>query len=405
VRILIYGINFSPELVGIGKYSGELASWLAEQGDEVRVITAPPYYPAWRVQAPYAGWRYRHEAGRVSVLRCPLWVPAKPSGLTRILHLFSFALSSFFPALWQAAWRPDIVLVIEPPLFCAPAAWLTARLGGAKACLHVQDFEVDAAFDLGVLKSKGLRKLALAVESWLMRRFDKVFTISPRMLDKLQQKNVPVGRCALFPNWVDTTRIYPLERPSQFRARWNIPEDRIVYLYSGNIGAKQGLENLIEAARSLQNDTRLIFVICGHGAFYAQLRALAHDVKNIQWHELQPAEELNELLNLADIHLLPQRANAADLVMPSKLTGMLASGKPIITTALPGTQVAEVVAHAGLVVPPDHVKDLIAAMRQLAHDRDFRRRLGQEARQYALRYLDQEKILREFRRHIAGIGR
>jgi len=148
VRLLLYGINFSPELVGIGKYSGELASWLAEQGDEVRVITAPPYYPAWRVQAPYSGWHYQREEGRVSaVLRCPLWVPAKPSGLTHILHLLSFALSSFIPVLWQATWRPDIVLVIEPPFFCAPAAWLTARLCGAKACLHVQDFEVDAAFD------------------------------------------------------------------------------------------------------------------------------------------------------------------------------------------------------------------------------------------------------------------
>lgn len=403
MRILLYGINYSPELVGIGKYSGEIAAWLAAQGDEVRVITSPPYYPAWRVQAPYSGARYQRDTGAVTVLRCPLWVPAKPSGLTRILHLLSFALSSFVPVLWQATWRPDVVLVIEPPFFCAPAAWLTARLCGAKACLHVQDFEVDAAFDLGLLKSDWLRKFVLAAESWLMRRFDKVFTISPRMLDKLLQKQVSTQRCGLFPNWVDAETIYPLAGPSHFRARWHITENQIVCLYSGNIGAKQGLENIIEAAKRLQENRRFVFIICGHGAFYTQLRALAKDIKNIQWHELQPVEQLNDLLNLADIHLLPQRANAADLVMPSKLTGMLASGKPVIATALPGTQVAEVVENTGLVVPPDNVEMLLAAIKRLADDSALRRRLGQNARQYALHYLHKEKILSDFRQALNSL--
>jgi colanic acid biosynthesis glycosyl transferase WcaI len=169
-------------------------------------------------------------------------------------------------------------------------------------------------------------------------------------------------------------------------------------LYSGNIGAKQGLETVIAAAQRLQNDSRFVFVMCGHGAFYGQLRRLAQGVKNIQWHELQPIEHLNELLNLADIHLLPQRANAADLVMPSKLTGMLASGKPIIATALPGTQVAEVVKNTGIVVPPDDADSMVNAIKKLTDDLDLRYSLGKNARQYAEHYLDKEKILSSFKR-------
>jgi colanic acid biosynthesis glycosyl transferase WcaI len=405
VRVLIYSINFFPELVGIGKYTGEMATWFAEQGDEVRVITAPPYYPDWQVQAPYHSFWYRNEslAKNLSVLRCPLWVPPKPSGLTRILHLFGFAFGSFFPMLWQVMWKPDKIIVIEPPFFCAPISWLSARLSGAKACLHVQDFEVDAAFDLGLLKSKWLQRLVLFLESTMMRRFDKVFTISPKMLEKLEQKKIPQKNCDLFPNWVDTQTIYPLENKSLFRKFWKITDKQIVLLYSGNIGAKQGLETIIEVARQLQGESRFIFVICGQGAFYPQLREQAENIKNIQWHELQPLEKLNDLLNLADIHLLPQRADAADLVMPSKLTGMLASGKPIIATALPGTQVADVVIETGLIVPPDNPSALLQAIRELADNPEMRRNLGKKSRNYAIKYLDKDKVLSDFRQKLKNL--
>ena len=184
-----------PELTGIGKYTGEMAEWLAARGHEVRVVTAPPYYPAWKVTEGYTGWRYQREGDKATltglprryaprndgavemvVYRCPLWVPGRPSGLKRILHLASFALSSLPVMLRQTFWRPDVVWVVEPPLFCSPAALLTARLCGAKSWLHVQDFEVDAAFDLGILKAGLLRRWVLAVERWLMRRFDHVLT-------------------------------------------------------------------------------------------------------------------------------------------------------------------------------------------------------------------------------------
>ncbi|MDQ6953563.1 MAG: hypothetical protein Q9M15_08555 [Mariprofundaceae bacterium] len=91
----------------------------------------------------------------VLVYRCPLYVPAKASGLKRIIHLASFALSSFPIMLKHIFWKPDVVMVIEPPLLCAPMAWLTARLSGAKCWLHIQDFEVDAAFDLGIFRLHG----------------------------------------------------------------------------------------------------------------------------------------------------------------------------------------------------------------------------------------------------------
>ena len=132
MKLLIYGINFAPELTGIGKYTGEMAQWLAHAGHEVRVITAPPYYPDWKVAPGHSASRYRSESWQgVRVIRAPLWVPHQPGGLKRLLHLASFALTSL-PALFaQWRWKPDVVWVVEPPLMCAPAAVAFAALRGA----------------------------------------------------------------------------------------------------------------------------------------------------------------------------------------------------------------------------------------------------------------------------------
>ncbi len=134
MKILLYSANFAPEPTGIGKYSGEMASWLAAQGHEVRVVAAPPYYPAWKLAEGYAWPPYRREQWQgVSVFRAPLWVPASPGGLARVLHLLTFAAASLPSMLRQAFWRPDVVFTVAPAFVCAPAGWLTARLCGAQS--------------------------------------------------------------------------------------------------------------------------------------------------------------------------------------------------------------------------------------------------------------------------------
>ncbi|MDD5036730.1 MAG: glycosyltransferase WbuB [Methylococcaceae bacterium] len=508
MRILIHGINYAPELAGIGKYSGEMAEWLAIRGHEVRVVTAPPYYPQWKIQEGYSGSSYKRENLKgVEVYRCPLWVPGKVSGMKRILHLLSFAVSSFPVMLRQIFWRPEVVLVIEPPLFCAPQAWLVTRLSGAKAWIHVQDFEVDAAFDLGLLPSGKFRNAVLFIERTLLRGFDKVSTISGRMMVKLESKGVDANKRVLFPNWVDikpnlpppaplirgafyfshdkgrvgdnivdlrfskpsprqgegwdggkaletaTKRrdsaqgsgvlpplcpppirgrfldstvlrvgeglpgrsemdkfipgnypIYPLDCKSPMRDELGIPDDAVVCIYSGNMGEKQGLEVLIEVAQRLAPESPIRFVLCGSGAAKERLHEAGKDLANILWLSLQPTEKLNDLLNLADIHLLPQRADAADLVMPSKLTGMLASGRPVIATAHPGTEVAEVVSQCGLVTEPGDAEGLAQAILALARNPILRQKLGRSARQYAVECLDKEAVLRQFERDLCRMG-
>ncbi|GAB6069232.1 WcaI family glycosyltransferase [Thiomicrorhabdus hydrogeniphila] len=396
MKILLISTNYSPELTGIGKYSGEMAQWLSKNGHDVRVICTPPYYPEWKVSEGYSAWKYQKQtAENLTVYRCPIWVPAKPSGLKRLVHLASFALTSLPVVLRHIFWRADVVICVEPPLFNSFGAILTSKLSGAKSILHIQDFEVDAAFELGIVKANWLKRFIYGFERFLMRRFDRVSTISEAMLDKLNQKGIAKEKQLFFPNWVDTSFIHPLDTVSEYRAELNIPLDQPVVLYSGNMGEKQGLEIVIEAAKNLAEDN-IQFIMCGSGAALERLQTLAKGLDNILWLPLQPFERLNQFLNLADIHLLPQQAGAADLVMPSKLTGILSSGRPVVATAQQGTQVACVIEGKGIVVEPADSEAFTAAIKTLANDSNMRAELGRKARAYAENSLEYSAIMRNF---------
>lgn len=406
MRILVYGINYAPELTGIGKYSGEMVEWLCKRGHEIHVVTAPPYYPAWCIGEGYSAWRYRREvisSGKVTIYRCPLWVPGNPSGIKRLIHLASFGLSSFPVALFQVFWKPEAVIVIEPSLVCAPSAWMVSKLCGAKSWLHVQDFEVDAAFDLGILIPGRLRTIVMFCERLVMRLFHQVSTISPIMVNRLAHKGVDQDKTTLFPNWVDTENIRPLNKPPSLRAELGIFEDSIVALYSGNMGEKQGLEIVLEAAQHLVSKKQIRFILCGNGSSRSRLKNTYAHLTNVTWLPLQPAEKLNELLNVADIHLLPQRSDAADLVMPSKLTGMLSSGRPVIASARTGTQLAEIVSNCGMVVLPGDVEGLVQALTVLAEDEEKRKLLGIKARTYAEKHMAKSQVLSEFEKILIAL--
>jgi colanic acid biosynthesis glycosyl transferase WcaI len=293
----------------------------------------------------------------------------------------------------QMFWRPDVVMTVAPAFVCAPAGWLVAKLTGAKAWLHLQDFEVDVAFQMGMLKGQRLKNLVLGMERWMLKRFDVVSSISGRMLQRLRDKGVSNENIRLFPNWVDIDHVKTSAKPSDYREQLNIAPDAKVSLFSGTLGAKQGLMVIPDAAHRLAHRTDIVFVVCGEGAMKSQLVEAAKTLPNLLLLPLQPFERLGELLGLADVHLLTQSEDVEDLVLPSKLTGMLASGRAIIATCREGTEIAAVVSQCGIVVPPAHGEALAAAIERLADDRDQRDTMGTNARAYSETNLSREKVL------------
>lgn len=407
MKILVYGINYSPELTGIGKYTGEMVEWMASQGHDVRVITAPPYYPEWKVGERYSSWRYRREEGAATVWRCPLYVPKQPSTLKRLIHLGSFALSSFFPLMAQRRWKPDRIIGVVPTLFCTPGMRLLGKLSGARTLLHIQDYEVDAMLGLGMAgKGKGgkVAKLASAFERSGLHNVDYVSTISRSMMNKAQEKGVPAEKVIFFPNWSEVARFRDVtdQDAQALRAQLGLPAEQKIILYSGNIGEKQGLESVIDAALQL-SEHPWMFVIVGQGGGKARLEKMASErgLTNIRFFPLQSYDALPALLKMADCHLVVQKRGAADAVLPSKLTNILAVGGNAVITAEAATELGQLCnSYPGIAVcvEPESVPALVTGIEQaLAMPKE-----NTVAREYAERTLEKENVLSQFIADIRG---
>jgi colanic acid biosynthesis glycosyl transferase WcaI len=405
-RILFIGGNYYPEPIGIGKYNGEMIDMLAREGHYCTVITSYPYYPQWKVQQPYTQkpiWftkEVKYAEGdlaspAIQVYRCPQYIPDRPTGKARMLLDLTFCLSAFFllAACLLFKKKYDLVIVVAPCFQLGLLGILYKKLKGAKFLYHIQDLQIDCARDLNMIKSRKVIYLLLQAEKYILRNADIISSISPGMIKKIN------GKCnkdvVLFPNWVDTSIYFPLDERATLKKEFNFaPTDKIV-LYSGAIGEKQGLENIIHIAKSLEHFNNLKFVICGSGPYRDALHTLQKtlSLKNVVFLQLQPPHKLNHFLNMADIHLVLQKSNASDLVMPSKLTTILSVGGVSIITANKNSSLYQLVESnkMGVLVEPDNRSELLAAIERTLNNDNAH--INKNARAYAENFLSIQKVI------------
>jgi colanic acid biosynthesis glycosyl transferase WcaI len=403
-RILLIGGNFYPELTGIGKYNGEMAEFLANTGYQCTVITSYPYYPFWKTQKPYSGksWWYKKETKQVdnsaiTIYRCPQYVPKNPTGSKRMLLDLSFCISSFlkvFHLLFKEKY--DYVITVAPCFQIGLIGLFYKKIKGAKLIYHVQDLQIDAARDLKIVRSKSLINFLLKIERFILKRADVVSTISTGMIKKIESKYVrPV---AYFPNWVDTKVLYPLPQKQKLKEEFGFEPTDFIALYSGAIGEKQGLEDIIHAAKLLSKIPNLKFVICGSGPYKEKLKTLKEELgaNNVHFLSLQPIEKLNGLLNMADLHLVIQKANASDLMMPSKLTSILSVGGVAVITTPKSSSLYEMVSanNIGVVTEPGSRVELTAAIEKLIYAN--KEPISKNAASYAKEFFSTEKVFHRF---------
>ena len=408
-RILIHGINYAPELVGIGKYTGELGAYLASRGHRVTVLTAPPYYPQWRIHDYYRPQRWQREALEgVEVLRAPHYVPARVTSRGRLLQEVTFWTSCLFWWLSYLLRQPwDALLAVCPPLHSGLIPGILARRRGIPLVIQVQDLQLDAARELGMLRQPGLLALLTCLERFVFGQAQAVVTVSQTMAARIRDKGIKPERLHVLPNWADLDAIRPGRRQNQFRKELGLKSE-VVVLYSGNLGEKQGLEIILEAAALTRGDPGIKYLIAGEGAVKTRLAAQAENLglENLAWLPLQSIERFSLLLAAADIHLVVQRQKAADLLMPSKLANILAAGRPFVVTALPDTELGQIIndSGAGILVPPEDPAALAQAVLALSADPPARRRMGARARRYAESFLGREEILACWENLLSGLS-
>ena len=397
MRVVVWGINYAPEFTGIAPLSVALCEFLERDGHDVEMVTSFPYYPTWQKRPEDRGRLYRTDViNGVPVHRCWHFVPARVSALKRIVHEGSFVFTSTLRALFVE--QPDVFVVVSPPLLLGAAAWFVGKLKRAPYVFHVQDMQPDAAVGLGMLKQSWFTRALYALEAFAYRHAARASGITRGMLRTFRSKGVPNSKLVYFPNAIELKNDEPAPARGEFRNRHGFPADEFLAIYAGNLGVKQGLEVLLETA-ALLRDRPIRFLICGDGAQREALAARAREMKlpNFNLLPLQFGRDYRALLADADVCFITQQAGAGNSFFPSKLLGLLAESKPVVTVAAPECELALSLAEGnfGVNIPPGRPQELATLLASLANDPERLWIYGANGRRYVEQF-DKRRVMQSF---------
>lgn len=387
-EISIFALNFPPEATGIAPYTGSLAAGLSEAGFRVTAHVGPPHYPEWKIRDGYKRWVSRDTAEGVEVWRRRHYIPAVPRGLRRLLSELSFGLR-----LIGAAWRrPPLVIAVSPPLFAVAIAVLRIRASRSPTRLIVW---VQDLYSLGLEETgeggRVARQVTRLVESWTLRAADRVVVIHQGFSDYLQEKlGVGGNSIRVIKNW---THLAPMEPVDSECAKRHLGWDTHATLavHTGNMGAKQGLDNVIDAARlAAQTGAAVRFILIGDGSERKVLEDYARGIPNVSFVDPLPDYEYRMALAAADVLIVNEKLGVSGMAVPSKLTSYFSAGRPIVgATDLTGITAAEIATSgAGLIVPAGDAHALLHAVLELKEQPDIARRQGENGRRYCLEVLE-----------------
>ena len=283
-HILVVTGAYAPDRTGIAPLETELCEYLAACGHRVSVVTGLPHYPEWRVPQEYRGkwWMEETRAG-IRVYRGAIYVPPRRTTVRRILFDTSIGVATALRGL--PIGNVDVVLAVSPPLQAAMAGWMLSLKNGVPLVLHLQDLIPDLPVALGMLRNPLAIAMARKMERFLYRRASGIFVISEGFRDNLLSKRVPERKLVVVPNWTDTRVIGAGSGTGDFRLRHHIGENDFLVLHTGNMGAKQKLENVIETAAVLRGDPAIVFCLVGGGTEKNRLEELAvsRGLKNVRF--------------------------------------------------------------------------------------------------------------------------
>lgn len=397
-KITIIGINYYPEDSAIGLYSTEKAEYLVSKGFDVTVITGFPYYPQWEIRQDYKSKNYlvKEVINGVKVYRCKQYVPKDPTFIKRIIHLISFTFGNFIN-LFKIE-KPDIVISIIPFTTSSLLGWFLKKRYKAKHWVHIQDFEFDAAIDSGLLtgNKKLVIKLLQRIEKFVLNKADLVSTISFGMINKLKTKTNT--KTYYLTNWIDIEKF----KSNKLETHNYLNSNTFKILYSGNIGAKQDWEFFLEFLNQLKNINNIEVVVVGEGAEKDNLLQKIKNYDFVKHYNLVPYSELPSLLSSADLHILFQKTDVIDTVMPSKILGMMASAKPSIVTGNLKSEVATVFedSNGGFYFDGKSIEKLVDQINLLKQNKEICFELGQNAKAYVEEKYSKDKVLDKFIDHL-----
>lgn len=382
LSVLLVGLNYAPETTGIAPYTAGLAVELVRRDARVRVVTAFPHYPQWRFAESGVPRSAVSSEGAVRVVRRRHRLPSKPGGLSRALSEFSFGVAAAFTRFG----KPDVVVLVSPALVSTAVALVKARLLTRRpVAIWVQDLYTLGLRELGDGRRGVAVKLIAALERWCLRSADAVVVIHERFRETVvEELGVDPASVTVVRNWSHLQDAGPVDRES-VRAALGWHPSEFVVLHAGNMGVKQGLENVVEAAKlAASTSSKVRFVLLGDGNQRKHLAELSVDVPALTMIGSLPDDEFRSVLGSADALLVNERSGVTGMAVPSKLTSYFSTGLPVLAATDVGsvTESEVLLAVAGLVVPAGSPEALLEAAAMLSADPEGAAEMGESGRRF-----------------------
>ncbi|MCA9284796.1 MAG: glycosyltransferase family 4 protein [Phycisphaerales bacterium] len=378
MRVLLINQVFHPDVAATAQHAHDLARHLVAHGHEVEVIASRSLYGSTGAMLP------RHEVvDGIEVNRVGRSIFGKAGLAARAADFALFYAAAALKSLRVR--RPDVVVCFTTPPFIALLGWALRGLRGCRFVYWVMDLYPDLPIACGAMRENGLlARILERVNRFCLRHADRVVVLGRCMLERVRDKGVDHGQVVHIGVWSDQAEVKPIERSANpYRVEWNLG-DRFVVMYSGNFGLGHDVRTMCQAAERLQGDDRIRFVFAGGGKRKAEVEAFVreHRLANAVLAPYQPRERLDASLSCADLHLVSLSEGVEGIMVPCKLFGAMAAGRPTVFIGHPSSEIARVLEEhgAGAAVRQGDVEGLVATIASLVEDGERRRAMGARAR-------------------------
>jgi len=390
VHVAFFNRSFYPDTAATGQLLTELCEGLVEaHGCRVSVVAGVPLLPADGTGAS-TGWRVlqRERYRGIDILRARGTRLSKRRFVGRFTNYVSYFLSACYAGLRLD--RPDVVVALTDPPILGLAGLLAARRFGVQFVMAYKDIYPEAARLLEDFHSEAVNRILLGVNRFLARKADRVVALGETMRRMLiEGKGADPAKTIVIPDWADCSAIVPGPKRNTFALGHGLG-DKFVVMHSGNIGLSQGLEALVHAAEELAGVDKIEIVFVGEGVKKAGLQDFvrARGLRNVRFLPFQPKERLHESFAAADVFVISLKVGMAGYIVPSKLYGILAAGRPFVAAVEDVSEVCAITRRydCGLLAEPGKPRDLADKILTLYHDRPLAERLGANARRAALEF-------------------
>lgn len=394
-EVTLLGVNYPPEPTGISPYTGAMARGLTGRGYRTHVVTTHPHYPEWSVAEGYGQWSRSEHLDGVDVHRVLHYVPQNPNGIRRLLSELSFG-GRLLTTQWG---KSDAVVAVSPALFASALAALKHKASRRRApfVVWVQDLYWLGLSETGQGNGVAGRVIKL-VEGWLLRQATQVVVIHDRFKQRVVDDfGVDPDRVTVVRNWTHLATAGEIDREAaRARRGWG---DEIVVLHAGNMGVKQGLDNVLDAAQlAADRNASVRFVLMGSGSERARLREAGAAIPTLEFVDPLPDQEFTEALAAADVLLVNEKVGVSEMAVPSKLTSYFSTGRPVVAaTDIRGITADEIrAANAGVVVAAGRPDELLDSIVDLGGDPTRCDKLGRNGRHYRQTVLDETFAIDQF---------